>query len=91
MMPKTDYTEVKRQLDRIDELASVEMRALEQKTRRIAARQGLGLSKSRTRVWEAGDYDRWFIFDRDTNYVVYGAETGRHCATLPEVIQYLIA
>jgi hypothetical protein len=62
----------------------------ENRLRRMANRQGLGLSKSRTRDFRAIDFDRWMIFDIITNTIVAGTGgTGRPNMTLDEVERYL--
>lgn len=57
--------------------------------RRIARRNGLKLMKSRRRNPQAGDFGCFMLIHAERNYVVAGAERGRHSLSLDGVEQVL--
>jgi hypothetical protein len=60
----------------------------ENRLRRMAARQGLALAKSRRRDQYAIDYGDYWLVDPDRNAIVYG-EPGRFHLGLDDVEAYL--
>lgn len=61
----------------------------ENKLRQIARRKGLRLLKSRRRYPEAGDFGCYMLIHAERNYVVAGAEGGRHSLSIDGVEHYL--
>lgn len=60
----------------------------ENRLRRMAQRQGLALSKSRRRDPYAIDFGDYYLWDPDTNAMVYG-EPGRVPLDLDDIEAYL--
>jgi hypothetical protein len=85
-----DYTRMREQAARLDQLTPVQVKVLEQRARRMAERQGLVLSRSRRRDPHAIDYGRYFLLDAQTNTHVAGAENGRARMTLADVVEFLL-
>jgi hypothetical protein len=61
----------------------------EGRLRRAAARQGLVLSRSRTRDLRALTFGRYWLFAADSDVAVFGSKNGRPNATLDEIEAYL--
>jgi hypothetical protein len=61
----------------------------ENRLRAAAKRQGLELSKSRSRDPRAIDYGRWLVIDAGSGMVVGGGAGGRHDMDLDQVEAYL--
>lgn len=67
-------------------------KARESRVRRLAARQGLALRKSRTRNPDAVDYGGYGLVDPERNWVAYGTfNGGRFIGTLDDVEEWLKA
>lgn len=67
-------------------------KARESRARRLAARQGFALRKSRTRNPEAMDYGGFGLVDPASNLIVYGSfNSGRFIASLDDVEEWLAA
>lgn len=63
-------------------------RTWEQRLRRLAARQGLRLTKTRRRAPRAGDFSRYGLRD-GTGAEAFGFEHGRHAAALDQIEAHL--
>jgi hypothetical protein len=66
-------------------MAKTEDKVLENKLRRIAARRGLRLEKSRRRDPNAIDYGGYMLVDAYSNTVVAGATHHAYDCTLAEI------
>lgn len=55
----------------------------------MAARQGLGLQKSRRRDPRALDYGGWMIVNPETNAVVAGGHPAPYSFTLDDIEEFL--
>ncbi len=62
----------------------------ENKLRRMAARQGYGLMKSRARDPRALGYGGFMIVDPKTNFIVAGASPGAYSLSADEVEEWLL-
>lgn len=74
--------------DIINGMSDIEYRAAEARIRRLAARQGLKLVKSRTRVKESCEYGGYVLADANNNIVACGAP--EFCFGLDDVERALL-
>ena len=68
---------------------SKQEKAREANARRLAARQGLQLTRSRVRDARAFGFGGYMLIDADVNTVVYGAHPYAYSLDLDEVEAYL--
>lgn len=84
-----DYTRMREQAARLNELSDREFKVLEQRARRVAQRQGLTLSRSKRRDPHAPDFGLYHLLD-DKNLVVAGATPWAHSMNLAEIVDFLL-
>jgi hypothetical protein len=82
---------MRKQAAKLDKLSEQEFKVLEQRARRVAKRQGLGLTRSRRRDPHAVDFGCYALFDLQTNTIIAGASSGRLNMSLREAIEYLLS